>query len=93
MEPLPPTEPVPPLEDFDAFLAVLAFGLGTEVDATTNAATPLGDAGLDSLGLLLVSIGLAERGADLTDDDWLGLQTVGDLWDTYRFRLANPATP
>ena len=77
LEALPPTESAPSIETFDAFLTVLAFGLGAAIDAGTTVATPLGDVGLDSLGLLLVSIGLAEHGADLTDDDWLGLQTVG----------------
>jgi len=88
-----PIEPKPPIEDFEAFLSVIAFGPDTKVNSTTTELTQLGDAGLDSLGLLLVSIVLAGRGAEFTDDDWVGLVTVGELWDTYRFRLTNPAAP
>ena len=88
-----PTEPKPPIDDFEAFLSVIAFGPGNAVNSTTTEGTLLGDAGLDSLGLMLVSMVLAERGGELTDDDWVGLVTVGDLWDIYRFRLTNPAAP
>ncbi len=51
-------EPAAALDDFDAFMDVVAFALGTYRDRTITADTPLGDAGLDSMGLLLISVGL-----------------------------------
>ena len=41
--------------------------------------------------MTLVSILLSERGVELTDDDWIGIRTVGDLWHAYDFRRSNPA--
>jgi len=80
------------LDDFGAFLTVVEFGLGEQTDVDVTAMTPLADAGLDSLGLMLVSVMLSEHGAQLADDDWADLETIGDLWDLYQFRLTNPAS-
>ena len=88
-----PPDSLPPIEDFAAFLEVVAFALGADPDPTISVDSSLGDAGLDSLGLLLISVRLGERGAELTDDDWVGLRTVGDLWERACFRRAHPAPP
>jgi len=80
-----------PIADLDALLGLLALYAGARIDGATEAGTPLADVGLDSLGVTLVSILLSERGVELTDDDWIGIRTAGDLWHAYDFRRTNPA--
>ena len=49
------------------------------------------DLHLDSLGYVELAVALADHGVVLADDDWLDVDTLGDLWFHYGFRRSNPA--
>ena len=51
------------------------------------------DLHLDSLGHVELAVVLAAHGAVLSDDDWLDVHTLGDVWFHYRFRRSNPIPP
>jgi len=51
------------------------------------------DLHLDSLGYVELAVVLADHGAVLSDDDWLDVHTLGDVWFHYGFRRSNPASP
>jgi len=77
----------------EAFLADLEAGteLGRRSAPLALDAHLHDDLHLDSLGLVELSVVLADHGAVLADDDWLEITTLADVWFHYGFRRSNPA--
>jgi hypothetical protein len=51
------------------------------------------DLHVDSLGYVELAVVLADHGAVLSDDDWLDVHTLADVWFHYGFRRSNPVPP
>ena len=87
--------PSPAWSDAAAFLADLARSteLGRRAGPFTLESHLHDDLHLDSLGYVELAVALAGHGAVLSDDDWLEVHTLGDVWFHYGFRRANPVPP
>jgi acyl carrier protein len=77
----------------DAFLADLhdRTELGKRAGPLSLEARLHDDLHLDSLGYVELAVALADHGVVLADDDWLEIDTLGDVWFHYGFRWSNPA--
>ncbi len=67
--------------------------IGRRAASVTLDSHLLDDLHADSLGLAELSVVLHAHGAVLADDDWLDIQTLGDVWFHYGFRRSNPVAP
>jgi acyl carrier protein len=83
----------PPWESPAVFLADLRdhTELGRRVDRLALESRLGDDLLLDSLGYVELAVMLADHGVVLADEDWLEIDTLGDLWFHYGFRRSNPA--
>jgi acyl carrier protein len=85
----------PAWDDPAAFLGELATTteLGRRAAPLALEAHLRDDLHLDSLGYVELAVVLAGHGVVLSDDDWLDVHTLGDLWFHYGFRRSNPVPP
>jgi acyl carrier protein len=82
----------PPWETPAAFLADLHdhTELGRRAGPVALEARLRDDLQLDSIGYVELAVALADHGVVLADEDWLDIETLGDLWFHYGFRRSNP---